>query len=272
MFKSFLFLFVVLGFIGHSNGHIITGKIGEYPIEMEVEDVNWETGEINGKYRYASKTSYLQLKGGIMQNVIWLEESYKDKVTGTFYLALEGGKIAGKWISGVKWYEVVLDAPEATVAKMRTKNLSDYAQEVSKDVSGGYATETYFLNDMWFQEDNPQMEIGFNGGALVLEEMGNDSLRFSVNTVCGPTYHIAEATGIAHRIGHNAFGCLYSVYESDTCFVHIELLEKSAHVWAEGNFACGFGARAYLDHTFTKITNRFDFEWEDLSIGEMKKH
>lgn len=271
MFKPFLFLLFVLGIHAKSNGHIITGKIGEYPIEMDVEDVNWETGEIKGKYRYTSKTSYLQLKGGIMQNVIWLEESYKDKATGTFYLELEGDKISGKWISGVKWYNVVLDASEVTVAKMRTKTLSDYAQEVSRGVSGGYATETYFLNDMWFQEDNPQMEIGFNGGALALEEIGNDSLRFSVNTICGPTYHIAEATGIAHRIVNNTFGCLYLVYESDTCFVNIELLEKSAHVWAEGNFACGFGARAYLDHTFTKITNRFQFGVEDLSIDEMKR-
>ncbi len=59
---------------------------------------------------------------------------------------------------------------------------------MSKGVSGGYADETFFINDMWFRDDNPQLEFGFNGGALVLEQIHEDSLKFWVNTISGPTY------------------------------------------------------------------------------------
>jgi hypothetical protein len=247
----------------------LTGKIGNYPIEMEIETVSWETGELDGKYRYTHKDSYLDIEGEILQDIVWIEESYKGEVTGTFYLELVENALEGKWVAGSTWFPVNLELSNRD--KFNTKTLDDYSKDVNADISGGYAIEDYFLNDMWFRDDNPQMEIGFNGGGLVVEEMGADSLKFTVNVICGPTYHIAYASGMAYQSSENVYDCLLEAYDGDTCYITLEKSLKSFHVKASYGFACGFGARAYLDHTFIKITDRYKFDGEEeVSLSEMK--
>ena len=265
-------ILVLLAFVSlnlNAVAFTITGKVGAYPIEMEIENVNWETGELLGKYRYANKESYLKLEGEILHDIVWMEESYKGEVTGTFYLVITDSGFNGKWISGKKWHDVVLNTTPEIKSKLSTKQIADYTKETTNSVSGGYGVETYFINDMWFREDNPSLEVGFNGGVLLLEEISNDSLRFYAQVVCGPTYHLAYASATAKRISENTYSCILNISEKDTCFVDIEIGEKSAHVTARGNFVCGFGARAYLDHEFMKITDQFKFDKEEVTLGDL---
>jgi hypothetical protein len=269
MIRFIPFLFIFIGFTVHAQ--TFHGKIGSYPIVMELDEMDWETGDLKGRYRYANKSSYLTLEGNVMQQVIWMEEKYDGEVTGMFYLSFEEDTIRGKWISDKKWYDVELYATTKDIKKMNTKTLQEFKKDVSSNLSGGYANENYYINDMWFREDNPQLEIGFSGGTLVMEELDADSLRFTVNTVSGPTYHIAYASGVAVKNEDGLFECLIEAYEGDSCIVYIEPKQKAAHVWARGNFLCGFGARAYLDHTFIKITDRFEYEAEEVFIEEMKR-
>lgn len=254
-----------------SNAQTLKGKVGKYPVEMEIQSVDWVTGKIEGKYKYSRKDAYIELKGEVLQGIIYLEEFFKGKSTGNFYLEGIDDRLEGKWIGGTSWYDVVLYPDDKAWEMLNSKSLEDYSKEVSPRINGGYADENYFINDMWFQEDNPQLEIGLNGGALVLEEVHTDSLRFYVNAVCGPTYHIAYATGVAHKVSPAKYECLIEAYENDTCLIYLELKEKEVHVWAKGNFLCGFGARAYLDHTFTKITDRYVYPDDEIFIGDLKE-
>ena len=269
MKRFFSLILITFGFTGYAQ--TIQGKIGPYPIVMELDQLNWETGDLTGRYRYANKSTFLTLEGNVAQQVIWMEEIYDGEVTGVFYLSHEGDTTRGKWIADKKWYDVELYTSRKTIKNLATKTLDDYKKDVSSNLSGGYANEHYYINDMWFREDNPQMEIGFSGGTLVMEELHADSLRFIVNTVSGPTYHIAYASGIAIKNEEGLFECLVEAYEGDSCIVYIEPKQKEAHVWARGNFLCGFGARAYLDHTFIKITDRFEYDEEEVFIEEMKR-
>jgi hypothetical protein len=269
--KNAFLLIVSLWFGISAIANEVQGKIEKYPIVMDIQQVDWVTGDIQARYRYANKESYLLLEGNLMQDVIWMEESYKGKVTGHFYIELKNDTLKGKWISGEKWFDVELYPGKKAIKQLKKKQLIDYQKEVSKGVSGGYADETFFINDMWFRDDNPQLEVGFNGGALVLEQIHADSLKFWVNTISGPTYHIAYASGIAHINADGLYECLIDTYENDTCMVYIETRDRAAHVWAKGNFICGFGARAYLDHVFTKISDRYVYKEEEISIDMMKE-
>lgn len=270
--KSFLILALLFTIGSEAHAVTIQGKIGTYPIEMDIQTVNWETGDLTGRYRYSDKDAYLELSGTIMQSVVYLEESYNDEVTGTFYLSFEGEELVGKWIGNNKWYETRLELTDEVFAKLQTKTIEDFQKETNSAISGGYADEAYYINDMWFQEDHPQLEVGFSGGTLVLEELNKDSLQFQVSVVCGPTYHIAMTGGIAHRISKNTYLFVNSdeAYEGDTCKVKIELSPKAAYVSAVGGFVCGFGARAYLDHHFTKITNRYEYDAEEVFLDDLK--
>lgn len=107
------FLFTLLVFAMHqslrANDVIITGKIVAYSIKMTIIAVDWETGEVEGKYRYANKSSYLNLKGQLYGSCIFLQEYYHEKETGQFYLDYEDAALRGKWISDTKALDVVLD-------------------------------------------------------------------------------------------------------------------------------------------------------------------
>ena len=262
--KTILALFFLMSvFSITSAAHTITGTIGKYPIEMLIETTNWETGDFTGKYRYEHKESYLELEGQVLGTVIYIEEFYKQEITGHFYLELKENQLTGKWLSGTKWYPVTLNVSREALPQLKRKTIADFSREASTFTTGTYRTENYYINDWWFSEEKPVLEIGFSGGDLILEEVHKDSLKFKVSVVCGPTYHIAYASGIAHRTKEQTYECLIEAYENDSCFVYIELSDKGAHAWAIGNYLCGFGARAYLDHEFVKISDIPMFEKDE---------
>ncbi len=164
----------------------VKGTIGKYPIEMTITKVDWETGNIQGNYKYASKESYLTLSGSLMgKDLVYLEETYKGEVTGSFYLEWTENAWQGKWIAKKKWLPVIIEATPELSKKLTYKPIADFQDEANKSVGGMYVNENYFLNEMWFAEDNPQLEIGYNGGFCVLEQIHADSIRFLVEVVCG---------------------------------------------------------------------------------------
>lgn len=263
MIKTFLSLFIVT-LIAQSlsaNEVVFNGKIGLYPIEITVNNVNWETGEVEGKYRYANKTSYLLLKGQLYGTCIFLQEFYHEKETGQFFLDYEEDALRGKWISNNKALDVELDWTDALSNKLKYKQIEDFKKETNSNITGTYRTENYFLNDMWLTEENPVMEIGFNGGNALIEEINADSIRFLVEVICGPTYHIAWAEGKAVKRANNSYYCLYNAYEGDSCEIFFTFSPKATTIYAKSNnsFSCEFGARAYLEHDFDKVDDNVDF-------------
>lgn len=265
MMKSILGLFLVCvaGQPLFAGDAIVTGKIGEYAIEVTLESVHWDTGELSGKYRYANKTSYLTLKGQVYGSCVFMQEFYHETETGQFYLDYEEGALKGKWIADTKAMNVVMDWTPELAKKLKYKQIEDFKKETNTSITGTYRNETYFLNEMWFTEENPVMEIGFNGGNARIEEIGTDSIHFLVEVICGLTYHVAYAHGKALKTGENSYYCLYNTYEGDTCEIFFNFSPKTTEIYAKSNnsFSCGeFGARAYLEHSFTKVNNKVDFD------------
>ena len=248
----------------------LKGNIGKYAIEMQITDSDYETGLFKGKYKYAGKESYLSLKGEIFQSVIYMEEFYNDKTTGEFFLEWNDGKLAGKWIGNNKSFDVNLSIVQGNEKLLESKSLSEYSQGTSTALTGGYGTENYFLNDMWFSEESPQMEVGFNGGYALIEEINEDSVRFQFELIVGPTYHFATGSGIAIRKGDHYEYRMVVENEKEDCVIQLTFGERSTHLYANQSFICGFGARAYLDHDLVKITDRYEFG-DQVSLSDLKK-
>lgn len=261
--KSFLIFLTLIGIHQSllANDVIATGKIGAYSIEMTVIAVDWETGEVEGKYRYANKTSYLTLKGQLYGSCIFLQEYYYEKETGQFYLDYEDAALRGKWISDNKALEVMIDWTDELSKKLMYKENEEHSSDINNTITGTYQTGDYFLNDMWLTGEYPSMEIGFNGGTALIEEIHPDSIHFKVMVVCGPTYHLAFADGKAVKTADKTYYCLYNAYEGDTCEIFLNFTPKATSIYAKSNnsFSCEFGARAYLEHDFEKTDNQVDF-------------
>lgn len=220
----------------------LDGFIGKYPIELKLEPVNDTTGEIFGKYRYQHKDAYLELKGYVYDRCVYFEEFYKNEVTGEFYLEMVNDSLKGKWIGGNSFYEVYIHLNTEQQEFFQTKSTEEYAKACNKKKTGGYTNEHYYINDWWFDEEKPYLEIGFSGGAAIVEEFHRDSIRFNVNVVCGPTYHIAFAEGVAHRIGKDTYECLVDEYDGEKCVIQIQFSEKKVHFsTVHSSFVCGFG-------------------------------
>lgn len=239
------------------------GKIGPYSIEVDITANNWEEASFEGKYRYAGKKAYLTLKGEINDDCYYIEESYNGKQTGEFYLMQEEGKLTGYWVSGTKSHPVELDYVKGDTRLLIAKSLIEYSSTVSDDITGSYGNELYFINDMWYEEGKPDVEIGFNGGHAVFEQLSDDSLRFSFELICGPTYHFAFGDGVAVKQDS-----IYVWENEDGCHIEFTPGEKSVYVEANNSMECGFGARAYVSHKFFKISDSHSFE--ETSLKELK--
>jgi hypothetical protein len=257
------------GGISYSQTHDLpkyTGTIGKYNIEFEFLSIGWIDGVITGRYKYANKDKYLQLEGVMLGNCLQLTEYYGDESTGDFYLTFgEENTISGKWIAAPKSYDVNLSYVSGDLSTLTCKSPEDYASCINTEVTGTYVNEFWFLNDYFFSEDNVQMEIGFNGGFLMIEDTRDDSINFKVEVICGPTYHIAYAEGRCKKKGDKAkYVIPFEPYGDETegtdCVIEFEFSYGTVSVTANGSFTCGFGARAYLDHTFTKVGNEINFD------------
>jgi len=266
-----LFLTIALLLNVSVNAMIIQGKIGTYSVFMEIKEVNWETGDFIGCYRYANKNSYLSLKGIIRKQTIWMEEKYKNTVSGHFFLSIEEGTIKGEWISGKEMLDVQLHTKAEDLKDLETKSLSDYQKNVGTELSGGYAVENYFINYVGYEENNPQLEIGFNGGTLILKRERDNKLRFSVYVICGQSYHIASLDGVARKINDKTYVYHTGSDPLTSCSVYFEVKEKEVYVRAVNDDYCMFGNAASLNHTFKKITDRVDFN-QEVSVQKMKNY
>jgi len=246
----------------------IGGLISKYSIEMELNSFDNTTGCFNGRYRYAGKKNYLNMKVWIMGQCLYIEEFYKDKTSGYFYLSLEEDSLTGWWTNGSKDpLPVCLKVNQGNTKQLSWPNIAEVSKKTNTKITGTYGVETYFVNELHY----PAVEITFNGGYVSIEELAKDSIKFSVNVVCGPTYHIAMAEGVAKRNGKEyIYTADLTDGNSELCEITFNFSQKSVLIKSNTSFNCGFGARAYLDHAFIKINNLAFFE-DGTSLEKIKQ-
>lgn len=241
---------------GESNsGDILTikGEIASYKIEMEITSAVTDSSTFTGRYKYLSQKNYLSVTGQNFGNVLYIEEFWDGKQTGAFYLDREGDTLTGWWVNETKVLPVILTITGGNYDLLKFKTLEEYSDGVSSEITGTYKVDYYFINDYFASEDNPVYETGYNGGCIIFTGAGKDSLNFSLEFICGPTYHFAIAEGVAVKQGD------YYVYSEDpydygeNCKIVFKFGEKSVSAVAEENAGCGFGARAYVDHELIKV-------------------
>ncbi len=231
----------------------LIGNVGSYDVEMIIETSDYETGQLTGKYKYLSQENYLILKGDNYGDVIYMEEFYNDEQTGTFYLENVDNQLIGWWTNNEKALKVELNVEDGDKSYFNVKGVEEFSAECNSDISGTYRTEYFFINDYFATEDNPVYELGFNGGSATFEELEDGSLKFEIELICGPTYHFAIAEGIAVKQGDVY---LYSANEWETeenCEITFKFENKSVYATSNNGFACGFGAKAYMDHSLKKV-------------------
>jgi len=249
---------------------IYVGRIDIYPIELEINTYDYQTGVISGRYKYVKQNKYIEIIGTVSYPCIHFEESYKGKVSGNFYVEMEPTTLNGFWTSATKTRKVELAVKSGDISKWKFKTLEDLSFKVTNSINGSYGNESYWINDYFATPDNPSVEIGFNGGYAVFKKVGVDSLEFQLEVICGPTYHFAYAVGIAVK-QDSVYKYISSEYASEdsSCEIIITFTEKQVHVIANQSMDCGFGARAYLDHYFIKISESTVME-EDVSLSTLK--
>jgi len=233
----------------------LTGKIGKYPIELFITQFDKSTSQFKGTYNYQGKKSALQIKGELKGDCMTIEEFFKNKSTGSFYLSKEDGdSLNGFWRAGTKDpLTVALKYKNTETAKqLVAKDLMTLNKSASNDIEGTYKMEYYFINDLFY----PNIECSFNGGSVNIKKLGKDSLQFLVEMVCGPTYHIAFAEGKAVKKGNMyVYKANISGEEDKWCEITFTFNDKKVKAVANASFECGFGARAYLDNELIKVSN-----------------
>jgi hypothetical protein len=224
------------------------GQIGNLKIEMLIVKNDFQTGEFQGKYRYNGKEAYLNLSGTYYSPCLHIEESYKDKVTGDFYLELVGDSLIGYWKNDKKVLDVKLAYKSGNQQLLSRKLPEDYANQVSSSIEGTYESHLYFINDYWSPQ---QIEIGYNGAKATIKIIDEESIDINFEAICGPTYHFATGGGIAVKEGGE-----YIYRNEDGCEIKVTFTEKTVKMIANSSMDCGFGARAFLDHEFLKISDK----------------
>ncbi len=245
----------------------LSGNIGKYAIEMELMTGTGKDFKFSGRYRYAGKEAYLDLKGEKYDDCIYMEESFKGTPTGYFYVDVWGDSLTGHWVNESKYHPVKLRITKGDARLLEVKSVSEYTPRTSTAKTGSYGNGANYINDYWVSDGEPRYEIGFNGGYMIIEELGGDSLRFQTEVICGPTYHYASAEGIAYRKD------TVWVYTSEdgACIITLKFGERSVFAEANSSFDCGFGARAYLMDDFVKMSDDALFG-EDVSLGSIKDY
>lgn len=240
----------------------LTGKIGKYSIEMFITQFDKSTTQFKGSYNYKGKKGALQIKGELKGDCITIDEFFKNKNTGSFYLSKEDGdSLKGFWKAENKDpLTVLLKYKNAETAKQLVPNdLMTLNKSTSNDIDGTYKVEQYFISDLFY----PNIEIVFNGGTANFKKLGNDSLQFLVEMVCGPTSHIAYASGKAVKKGNlYIYKANISGEDDKWCEITFTFSNKKVIAVANASFDCGFGARAYLDNELIKVNNKPSFKNE----------
>ncbi len=253
----FLAIFTLIFSCSFSYGQqkplIIEGGIGKYPIDMKITASDPENGTFEGVYNYRGHKNKLNIQGEVFGDCILITESFKGKETGEFYLEAVGDELKGKWLDSSRWFSVDLKIISGDRSMISRPSLEERYKDLSNEITGTYKTEYYFINDMWFREDQPNIELGYNGGIFAVEEFAGDSLAFAFEVICGPTYHFAIGEGIAYKSGDSYICQMY-----EECLLEISVEDKKIKAVAHGSSVdCGFGARAYLDDVFIKTSETY---------------
>lgn len=240
--------------LSFADGLKLTGNVGGYAVEMFIDSADNITGEFSGEYRYLNQENYLTIKGQNLDDVIYIEEFYLENQTGTFYLENDSETITGVWVNGegTITYEVMLRSSDNNYDFISRKSLEEYNAESSESISGTYKVSHNFINDYFVTEDNPVYEIGFNGGTASFEELEDGKLKFEIELICGPTYHFALAEGVAVK-KDDVYVFSESLWDEDICEITFKFENKTVYATSNNGFACGFGARAYMDHILIKV-------------------
>ncbi|MDD4149345.1 MAG: hypothetical protein PHE33_04895 [Bacteroidales bacterium] len=249
----FILLFsILISTLSYADSLKLIGNVGGYKIEMFIDSSDFETGEFTGKYRYLSQTNFLDIKGQNYGNVLYIEEFYNDKQTGTFLLEVIEDKITGWWYNDTKTLKADLFIQEGNNKHLIAKNLDDYNAECSDEISGKYEVDYYYINDYWTTEEKQSYELGYGGGSAKFEEQVDGSLKFEIELICGPTYHFATAEGVAVK-KDDVYIYSESLYGDEACEITFKFDGKSVYAVANDGLACGFGMRAYIDHKLIKV-------------------
>lgn len=252
--KHNLIILFVLSFFNtfaqKENPLMYLGKIGKLKIEMSIMKHDFQTGKFQGKYRYNGKEAYLNLSGTYYSPCLHIEESYQDKITGDFYLEIVGDSLIGYWKKNKKVMDVKLGYKSGDKQLLSRKLPEDYANEVSSAIQGTYENHLYFINDYWLPEE---LEIGYNGAKATIKIIDEESIEINFEAICGPTYHFATGSGIAVKEGDE-----YIYRNEDGCEIKVIFTDKAVKLVANNSMDCGFGARAFLDHEFLKISDEVE--------------
>jgi hypothetical protein len=228
---------------------VYAGRMEGLAFELEVIAYDRSKEEFTGRYKYIPHNKYITLKGHTYEHCLEMVESFKGKISGNFYLEINGNGCTGYWSNGERALEVEMSLIRGDIAEWKIPLFTDKIIQSNSNLSGTYETSWSFVNPQFY----PVIEIGSNACVLWVEEVSKETIQFSVEAVCGPTYHFAYAEGIAIK-HHN-----YYVFEStddysEKCIITFKFTENKVDIEANGSIACGFGARAYLGHELYKVS------------------
>jgi len=232
-----------------------SGNIGNYPIDLYIDSIEFVSGKVLASYRYQNKKSSLNLVGEITNQIIYFEKTFKGVITCNLYLTIEKDSMYGRWIGNNKSLSIVLYRNNSGKL-LQKKCPQDFSKELTSQISGKYKVEYHFINDLFVNEEQLIPEIGFNGGSVDIQELGSDSIYFNAELICGPTYHFAIAEGVAIKQDS-----VYNYKLEENCIITLRFESKKLFIKAsQSAFECGFGARAYLDHELFKVAEKTSLE------------
>ena len=229
-----------------------TGTIGPYAIEVELQSVESDKENLIGRYRYEGRKSWLDLKGHFHSNqALSLIETWEGKASGRFFLEQNEGTLQGRWVAADDDLQVELKPITGPIWGLYEKPDED---EISSVLQGTYRSEFYWVND-WFE---PNYEIGFNGGDVIVRALGEDELHIWFSFVVGPTYHIAYFDGVAKRTGSNVYETSHASYDDDAaCHLTLTFRERAMSIEQHSRgISCGFGARAHANFDLEKVNDQ----------------
>ncbi len=260
--KKILFLLLLTSpfFVFAQNELKLNGSIGSYNIEIELTPNKGAGKLISGKYRYQGKTAYLNLEGKLYsKDLLYLQESYNGETTGHFYLEHEEGNWNGRWTNGKKAYEVTLMAVGGDLNDFELFGGEKVEEGTNTELAGTYSSDIYFINDYFYTEENPSIEIGYNGGTVSITQMESDSIWVELNTTSGPTYHIAYFEQAVPKVADNTYEYDDFLWEDNDEKCHLKFtFDGNGMLSVEqysNNMACDFGMRAYAGGEYKKYTN-----------------
>jgi hypothetical protein len=287
------FILLIVGFTllscidSFSNTFPLEGKYqfegtiaGKYLIQMGLNDVNKETGAIDGRYKYTSSTGSLRIEGEILAEGVFefLEYDENNQVTGYFVGEIKEKTLEGKWHSpdGSKIFDFSLNYLgdlnnlESLIPVDYFHNAKVRCLKNKTAIDGIYYWDTKYVTES-IPDGIP--DILHNYGVLFISNSTSSGFDFGLMAICGPTYHIAYAEGSA-VLKDDKYVCTLQEDYTENCVLDFIISESTITIDQKSpSFECGFGARAYAGGDYLKVlpeeyVEKFNFEDFDYSVFE----